>query len=326
MTSTTDRAGHPDVAEISDLAEGLLPPPRTADVRRHLESCELCSDVYASLEEIRGLLGTLPGPPRMPADVAGRIDAALAAEALLSATSAPDADPAPAPGPGPGPAPDERAPEPVVSASSASDSSPRDEDAHVSRETAPAPDRPAGHARGGATGPGRKQRPRRSRRTVGIISAACAAAAVGLGALLVSSLTGGTSGTTAQHPSTAADTFSEAKLPQQVDRLLAQQQKSGEGSRTPHSFGVDSQTGTDRPRVFRSQPTVPPCVRQGLGRDDAALATENGTFQGKDAVLVLLPDATDARRVDAYVMDATCVAQPSSGTAKVLLKNSYTRP
>lgn len=89
MTSTTDTAGHPDVAEISDLTEGLLPPDRTAGVQRHLDECELCADVRASLEEIRGLLGTLPGSQRMPDDVASRIDAALAAEALLQAT-APD--------------------------------------------------------------------------------------------------------------------------------------------------------------------------------------------------------------------------------------------
>ena len=95
MTSTTDMAGHPDVTEISDLTEGLLPPSRTADVRRHLDECELCADVYTSLEEIRGLLGSVPGPTRMPADVAGRIDAALAAEALLDAT-APDVTDAPA--------------------------------------------------------------------------------------------------------------------------------------------------------------------------------------------------------------------------------------
>ncbi|MFF9814568.1 anti-sigma factor family protein [Streptomyces sp. NPDC014006] len=303
MTSTTDMAGHPDVAEISDLAEGLLPPARSTDVRRHLESCELCADVYASLEEIRGLLGTLPGPPRMPADVAGRIDAALAAEALLSATT-----------------PEERSEEAATSSVS-------EHDAPVSRETATVSDRPAGHARTATTGPGRKQRPRRSRRTVGLISAACAAAAVGLGALLVSTLTGGTSGTTAQqHQSSAADTFSEARLSQQVDRLLAQQQRSGDGSRTPHSFGADSRTGTDQPKVFRSGPTVPECVRRGLGRDDAALGTETGTFQGKDALLVVVPDASDVNRVDAYLMDATCVAHPSAGTAKVLLKNSYTRP
>ncbi|GAA3226948.1 hypothetical protein GCM10020256_37830 [Streptomyces thermocoprophilus] len=88
MTSTTDTAGHPDVTEISDFAEGLLPPSRTADLRRHLDACDLCADVHSSLEEIRGLLGTLPGPPKMPDDVAQRIDAALAAEALLDARTA----------------------------------------------------------------------------------------------------------------------------------------------------------------------------------------------------------------------------------------------
>ncbi|MGW1135967.1 zf-HC2 domain-containing protein, partial [Streptomyces zhihengii] len=87
MTSSTDADRHPDVSEISDLTEGLLPPSRAAELRRHLDDCPLCADVHASLEEIRGLLGTLPGAGRMPADVAGRIDAALAAEALLSATA-----------------------------------------------------------------------------------------------------------------------------------------------------------------------------------------------------------------------------------------------
>ncbi|MEW2556465.1 zf-HC2 domain-containing protein, partial [Streptomyces zhihengii] len=87
MTSSTDADRHPDVSEISDLTEGLLPPSRAAELRRHLDDCPLCADVHTSLEEIRGLLGTLPGAGRMPADVAGRIDAALAAEALLSATA-----------------------------------------------------------------------------------------------------------------------------------------------------------------------------------------------------------------------------------------------
>ncbi|MFF2850002.1 hypothetical protein ACFVT5_27250, partial [Streptomyces sp. NPDC058001] len=89
MTSTTDAAGHPDVDEISDLTEGLLSPTRSEDLQRHLDSCELCTDVYASLEEIRGLLGSLPGQTRMPVDVAERIDAALAAEALLASTVPP---------------------------------------------------------------------------------------------------------------------------------------------------------------------------------------------------------------------------------------------
>ena len=166
MTSTTDTAGHPDVAEISDLTEGLLPPSRTADVRRHLDECELCADVHASLEEIRGLLGTLPGPPRMPADVAGRIDAALAAEALLNAT-APDAVDAPT------------LVEPVPSPSDDTDDEPRSP--HVSRETSATADRPAGRARTSTTGPGRKEpEAGRAPRAV-VLGAVFTAAALGFG-------------------------------------------------------------------------------------------------------------------------------------------------
>ena len=62
MTSTTDTAEHPDVAEISDLTEGLLPPSRTADIRRHLDGVRTLRGRPDSLEEIRELLGTLPGP------------------------------------------------------------------------------------------------------------------------------------------------------------------------------------------------------------------------------------------------------------------------
>lgn len=87
MSPTTGTIRHPDVSEISDLTEGLLSPSRTAEIRRHLGDCALCADVRASLDEIRALLGTLPGPARMPADIAGRIDAALAAEALLDSTA-----------------------------------------------------------------------------------------------------------------------------------------------------------------------------------------------------------------------------------------------
>ncbi|MBH5335953.1 hypothetical protein IHE55_14610 [Streptomyces pactum] len=87
MTPTTGSDEHPEVAEISALTEGLLPTDQEDAVRRHLDGCALCDDVRTSLDEIRSLLGTLPGPARMPDDVARRIDAALAAEALLDATA-----------------------------------------------------------------------------------------------------------------------------------------------------------------------------------------------------------------------------------------------
>ncbi|MFE9440573.1 anti-sigma factor family protein [Streptomyces sp. NPDC006602] len=310
MTSTTDTAGHPDVAEISDLTEGLLPPSRTAEVRQHLDQCELCADVHASLEEIRGLLGTLPGPPRMPADVAGRIDAALAAEALLHAT-APDAVDASAP----------------VSAQSLSDAAPAsvsgsDDSMLVSRETSA--DRPAGHARASTTGPGRKEPRRGGRRRAVVLGAVFTAAALGFGSVLLSSLNDGKP-SSPEAGSTSADTFSEARLEKQVSDLVAQHQSSGSGSPAPHSFGAESVPGSNSPRVYRD-PVIPGCIQKGIGRSDAALATEKGIYKGRDALLVVLPDTPDGTRITAYLMEATCVGQPSSPKAKVLLKQSYTGP
>ncbi|MCT7351466.1 hypothetical protein N4P33_04675 [Streptomyces sp. 15-116A] len=311
MTSTTDRAEHPDVAEISDLTEGLLPPERTADVRRHLDTCELCADVRASLEEIRGLLGTMPGPPRMPDEIAGRIDAALAAEALLDAR-APETQ-------------SEESPEPAVAARSAStDDSPAPvsrETERVSRETSLPMDRPTGRARAATTGPGRKGR-LRGRRRVAVLGTVFTVAALGLGSMVLSSMNGG-SGPEKGPEITAADTFSEGKLEKQVSDLLAQSQGKSGGSRTP--FGLESEAGAASPRVLK-EPTVPPCVREGIGRNDAALATEEGIYQGKEALLVVLSDPSDDTRVTAYVVEATCVGNPSSADkAKVLLKHSYTR-
>ncbi|MGA4963673.1 hypothetical protein [Streptomyces pseudogriseolus] len=304
MTSTTDKAEHPDVAEISDLTEGLLPADRRDDIRRHLDGCELCADVHASLEEIRGLLGTVPGPLRMPTDVAGRIDAALAAEALLHAT-APVTD-----------GEDEN----DTARATATDGAPL----HVSRETSVPSDRPTGRPRSSTTGPGRKPRLRgRSRRAVAL-GAAFAVAALGLGSVVLSSLNGNDGPDEEQRTTTAADTFSEGKLEKQVTDLLARSPEQDKGARSPHTFGM-SDTPSANPRVL-TKPAVPECVQEGIGRNDAALATEQGVYQGRTALLVVLPDASDATRVTAYIVDATCVGNASpTSTAKVLLEHSYAR-
>ncbi|MEV5660615.1 anti-sigma factor family protein [Streptomyces flaveolus] len=293
-------AGHPDVAEISDLAEGLLPPSRTTDVRRHLETCALCADVYASLEEIQGLLGTLPGPQRMPDDVAGRIDAALAAEALLSATA------------------------PALSAAPAADEDESRDATHVSRETS-ATDRPSGRARTSTTGPGRKDRRRIGRRRIAVLGAVAAAAALGIGSVIVSSVTGGSSPDDTAHGQQTApvDTFSETKLQKQVTDLIGDGQGTRSGPRTPHSFGTEPETEN---HVLTQPTVVPECVQKAIGRDDAALATEEGVYKGKEALLVVLPDTLNDSRVTAYIVDSSCVDQPAVGKATVLLKHSYTRP
>lgn len=320
MTSTTDTAGHPDVAEISDLTEGLLPSSRSAEVRQHLDGCDLCADVYESLEEIRGLLGTLPGPARMPDDVAGRIDAALAAEALLSAT-------VPTHG---SEAADDRATVsretsaagvPLGSADPGSSSSPSSSSSSM--------ERPSGHPRG-TTGPGRPHRARRGRGRVAVLGTAFTAAALGLGALLLQTMGDETpdkpSKTAAQQPGSKV-MFSEGKLGTQVGDLLAK--------------GKNSRSGTDKPWGIKSHDTgaasngvdtlktpavrVPRCIQQGINSSAAVLAAETGSYKGKSAYLLVLPDESDSTRVKAYIVDAGCTKQATAAPGKVLLTRSYPR-
>ncbi|MFY4721752.1 hypothetical protein [Streptomyces sp. LaBMicrA B280] len=313
MTSTTDTAGHPDVTEISDLTEGLLPPERGTDVRRHLDGCELCADVYASLEEIRGLLGSAQAPEPMPVDVAQRIDAALAAEALLS-TSGPDstghvsretsaltehAAPAPAPAP---------------------------TDRPVGRPADHPADRPVGRPQA-ATGPGRKKNgPGRRRRAV-LLGGVLTAAVLGAGALVFQSL-GGTSSTTAKgEPSVSADAFSGSSVQSQVRDLLATKKSpQREDGQRPRSGQNTPQTGESANTLLQPQVAVPECVRRAVPRGEQPLAAKTGTYAGKSAYLVVLPDPRNSARVTAYVVDAACVGQQPVSTGKVLLKQPVARP
>ncbi|MEV0090521.1 hypothetical protein [Streptomyces sp. NPDC050738] len=294
MTSTADTTQHPDVSEISDLTEGLLPPSRTADVRRHLDECTLCAEVRISLDEIRSLLGTLPGPQRMPDDVAGRIDAALAAEALLDTTSVPH------------------------------------QTTHVSRETSPtaqpsetpAADRPAGRS-SAATGPGRAHPTRRRRRNA-VLGAAFGAALIGAGVFLVQSVHPSGSDRAASKP--ADDSFAADGLEDRVQSLLVTGSGSSSGTDSPSSakgtspsLGIKSNSPKVAPLVH-----VPPCVQAGIGRDNA-LASQRGTYEGAKAYLVVLPHPTDPELVQAYIVDATCVDTGSPAKGNVLLTRSYAR-
>ncbi|MDQ0991870.1 anti-sigma factor [Streptomyces sp. V3I7] len=293
MTSTTDTTGHPDVAELSDLTEGLLPPSRSEDVQRHLDACEPCADVHASLEEIRGLLGGVPAPAQMPEDIARRIDAALAAEARLTPT----------------------APE-----------------TPVSRETSTRVDRPAGRPYA-TTGPGRKGRTSRGRRRTVALGAALTAAVLGAGALFLQSLDHGRSAATAQGRQTAAaDTLSENRLKGEVTDLLSAEHRPRRGSDSQKpSIGVESEPNTPESTasvntLIQPSVSVPNCVRQGISSQGVVLGAKKGTYGGKDAYLVVLPEGSDTTRVTAYVVDTTCVGRKAASPGKVLLKRSFARP
>ncbi|MEU9988638.1 hypothetical protein AB0E10_17920 [Streptomyces sp. NPDC048045] len=311
MTSTTDTAGHPDVTEISDLTEGLLPPDRTTEVQRHLDGCELCADVHASLEEIQSLLGTVPAPLRMPADVVGRIDAALAAEALLSAAPP-------------------MAQETAVPVSGAADSDDQVAAGGVSRETSPSADRPVGRPHG-ATGPGRKGRGRGRRRRTVVLGAVLTAAVLGAGSLVLQSLGSGGPDTTAQgKPSPSVAAFSGDSVQNQVKGLLSTGRSTGSDSGRPRS-GVGSEQNTpgssqSAHTFIQTQPAVPECVRNAISPSGDVLGAKTGTYAGKIAYLVVLRDADDSTRVTAYVVDAACLDRDPSSPGKVLLKQSLTRP
>ncbi|MGW8779587.1 anti-sigma factor family protein [Streptomyces sp. NPDC055796] len=318
MTPTTGTIRHPDVSEISDLTEGLLSPVRSGEVRRHLGDCPLCADVLASLEEIRGLLGTLPGPPRMPSDVAGRIDAALAAEALLDSTAPRAEAAAPVSDVSPGAPPE-------VAGGGTSPAAP----------SAPGTGRPAGHP-AGATGPGR----RRARRRIAVIAGLAGAAACALGVFLAGNLLGSGSPDTAARrsaTSTAAaspgdGTYTAQGLQDNVRRLLA----SGPGAKTApqeeqqNTYGLEKSTTPppgmppgDGNRTTAS--SVPACVQEATGRPDTPLAAEQGSYQGTEVYLLVLPHPGDSARVDAYLVGAACRNAGSGSLDKPLLTRTYPR-
>ncbi|GAA3806553.1 anti-sigma factor family protein [Streptomyces phyllanthi] len=312
MTSTTDTAEHPEVTELSDLTEGLLPPSRMSDLRQHLDECPLCADVYASLEEIRGMLGTLPDAPRMPADIAGRIDAALAAEALLDATApAPEATTTP------------------TSVRASRRESDEDSGVHVSRETSTAADRPAGHSRA-STGPGRPDRKRRARRRTIVVGAVFTAATLGFGSLLVQSMGTNSADTPAETYSqdVSTSTFSGDTLKNQVADLLAGTNREGSTSGDRDTWGTATKPpgSTNEPNHnIYGVVDVPPCIAQGIGRSEAPLAYRKGEYEEAPAYLVVLPDTDDTSRVTAYVVDATCVTKKSASPGDVLVKHSFPR-
>ncbi|MFG2718660.1 hypothetical protein ACGFW5_10220 [Streptomyces sp. NPDC048416] len=318
MTSTTGTTEHPDVSEISELTEGILSPARTADVRRHLNGCALCADVRDSLEEIRDLLGTLPGPPRMPADVVGRIDAALAAEALLNATEPEDA-------------PRETAQvsrETSDAASDAVSTSASVTTASTPPVGTPPTDRPSGHARA-ATGPGRVKK---HRRRTAVLTAVLASAAVGAGIFFVQS---GQTHTTPRAEHTATGTprpdgtvFSAGTLEGRVQTLLSEggqsTQKAPSAKIAPSAQNVPNNENPSN--SIRSAASVPPCVQAGTGRpSQPPVAAEQGTYEGTRVYLVVLPDQANPANVEAYVVDASCENAGPTARGKVLLTHSYPR-
>ncbi|SNT21458.1 Transmembrane transcriptional regulator (anti-sigma factor RsiW) [Actinomadura meyerae] len=76
---------HYDYEVLADLAEGLLEDDEAASVNAHLDTCAECRDLSADLADVSRILAEAP-VPSMPAELAERIDTAIAAESMHSAT------------------------------------------------------------------------------------------------------------------------------------------------------------------------------------------------------------------------------------------------
>lgn len=341
MTSPGGTDPHPEVAEISALSEGLLPMDRNTEVSEHLDGCELCSDVLVSLTEIRGLLGTLPGPPRMPEDIAGRIDAALAAEALLNATEAdvPRGTTAPESAeidvprgtePWAVPRGTEKGADGQTEQPAARSDVPRETSTPVPRETSTRPDR-SGSDRtrpGGRpevpTGPGRTSlgsHPIRRRRLTwhrGLLAAASALAVLLVGGLVVYGVTSAGGGSQLDSSSGQSRAVGAKGGDQVAERVRALLSGPGEKADTPMLTGQGNHTDT----APGALPAVPPCVLQATHRTELPLASDHESFRGTDSYLVVLPHPGDAHEVDAFVVAANCT---TAGPGAVLFQHTYPR-
>ena len=78
---------HLDYDVLADLAEGLLEDDEAASVNAHLDTCTECRERSADLADVSRILAQAP-VPSMPAELAERIDTAIAAESLNSASVA----------------------------------------------------------------------------------------------------------------------------------------------------------------------------------------------------------------------------------------------
>jgi hypothetical protein len=166
------------------------------------------------------------------------------------------------------------------------------------------------------------------------LGAAFTAAALGLGTLLVQTLGDDTSTappTATQQHTDAAHTYSEGTLQSQVAKLLTSSNTNEGRSGSAKPWGIESDSGTTGStgqRNTMSQGTgvqVPSCIEQGIRSNETVIAADKGVYRGTAVYLVVMPDASDASKVTAYIVDAACMKQASASPGKVLLTHSYAR-
>ncbi|MFE2724481.1 zf-HC2 domain-containing protein [Kitasatospora sp. NPDC059327] len=307
LSSPDPFEAHPSVDELADLAEELVEPAAAEELRRHLDGCADCRETSEALAELGTLLGEVPAPV-MPADVAARLDAALAAAAAdtdadAPATRARSAAEAPD-GPHRAAAPPGRPQGPTTPAQPAT--TPVAPPARRTAATSPA-------------GPGRP-RPRR-RRAALLIGAATALLAVGLGGALLlrpaeprgadasavragapvatGAAAGSATGPAEPKLSTAGTVYQDELLAAQARQLLAGTTTDGPAkpfspSAAPPAAGEQGLTGGGG---------TPACRAPGAG---PLLATGHGSYAGAPAELLVYGVPGRPEQLDVYLREPDC--------------------
>ncbi|MFF4380102.1 hypothetical protein [Kitasatospora sp. NPDC001547] len=293
---------HPPVERLADLAEGLVDSPETAGVlRRHLDGCAECRETVDALAEVQALLGDVETPP-MPADVAARLDAALA-EAAERAQEAAAAD---------------RRPEAPARPAAAATAPATPPSAVPSRPADRVGARPAGRS-GSATGPGRARARRRGFAL--LLGTAAALAALGLGGLLlqhpddrsgaVTASAGGAPTTTsdshdarAPHTAVAGTDYREDALAAQVQQLLARSENTpGLWATGPATAEGALPADGARPEPESPSPTGSDCPAPAPG---TPLATDRGGYHGAPVDVLVYPLPGRPGLVDVYLRSPGC--------------------
>jgi hypothetical protein len=76
--------GHPDADTLAACREGLLRSRRSARIRAHLARCSRCASLDRELAAVTTQLASVPAP-RIPDELAARLDSVLAAESAARA-------------------------------------------------------------------------------------------------------------------------------------------------------------------------------------------------------------------------------------------------
>ena len=299
MTSTAGTAQHPEVSEISDLTEGLLPPSRAAEVRGHLAAASCAPTSTPPWRRSAALLGTLPGPlarcpPTSPAGSTRRSPPKRCSTPRRPAGHSVSRETGPHARPRPFHVKQRSRP----AAAAAATGRP------AGRAARPGP---AGSRRARRHAPGRGAGPRiRLGTAVGLQRSFPAPAAV--------TRTPPADGDSRRERcgGRAADAVGGRPSGSTVHRL----ERPGATSRSCARRNVDTKSSpeTSAPAAppdapARHRPSTVPLLRPaGIGRtDDTARLPSRAPTKARPPISSCCPHATDSTRVQAYVVDASCV-------------------